>query len=67
MMTVREELHAMVDRLADEDAAEALEYVRWLQSPDESISDSDLAHIKRGEAEIARGEYVTLSEPSRGI
>lgn len=67
MMTVKDELHAIVDRLADEDAAEALEYVRWLQSPGEALSDVEPSRAQSGEAEIARSEYVTLTELARSL
>ena len=38
----------------------ALEYVRWLASEGETLSEEELAVVRRGEDEIARGEYVTL-------
>ena len=67
MTTVRDELHALVDRLPDDDAAEALEYVRWLQSPGETLSEEERAQVQVGEAEIARGEYVTLADLTRSL
>ncbi len=61
-MTAREVLHALVDRLADADVAEVLDYVHWLQSPGDTLSDEELAQVREGEAEIARGEYMTLAD-----
>ncbi len=61
-MTVKEELHALVERLSDTAAVEVLDYVEWLASAAETLSAEDLAEVERGEAEIARGEYVTLAE-----
>ncbi len=66
-MTVKEELHALVDRLADTDASEALEYLRWLLSPGETLSEEELSLVQKGEEEIARGEYVTLAELTRSL
>jgi hypothetical protein len=64
-MTVKEELHRLIDGLAEVEASEALEYVRWLASPGESLSQEKLAAARAGEAQIARGEYVTLEDLSR--
>ena len=36
--------------------------MRWLESDAETLSDEDLERIRRGEEQIARGEYVTLKE-----
>lgn len=66
-MTVKEELHALVDHLGDEDAAEALDYVRWLRSPADALSDVELTRVREGEAEIARGDYVTLADLRRSL
>jgi hypothetical protein len=66
-MTVKEELHVLVEALAEEDAAEALDYLRWLTSEGETLSDRELAIVREGEGEIARGEYVTLGELTRSL
>ena len=66
-MTAKEELHALVDGLADEDAAEALDYLRWLQAPGDTLSEEELGQVREGEAEIARGEYVTLADLTRSL
>lgn len=66
-MTTKESLHQLVDRLADEDAADALEYLRWLTSESETLPDEELAIVRTGEDEIARGEYVTLDDLARSL
>ncbi|HZR97472.1 MAG TPA: hypothetical protein VFE37_02125 [Chloroflexota bacterium] len=66
-MGVKEELHALVDTLDDEDAGEALDYLRWLASDSETLSEEDMEEVRRGEEEIARGEYLTLAELRRAL
>lgn len=66
-MTVKEELHALVDRLADTDASEALDYLRWLQVPTDTLSAEELSLVQKGEEEIARGEYVTLADLTHSL
>ena len=64
-MTVKEEIHSLVDQLAEDAAAEVLDYLHWLTSETETLSDEELARVQRGEEQIARGEYVTLAELRR--
>jgi len=64
-VTVKEELHSLVDLLDDEDAEEALDYLRWLASDSETLSEDDWAAVREGEAQVARGEYTTLAELHR--
>ena len=66
-MTTKEELHSLVDRLADEDATEALDYLRWLQSPGDTLSEEELTQVRNGEEELACGEYVTLADLTRSL
>ncbi len=66
-VTVKEELHQLVDLLADEDAKEALDYLRWLTAGSETLSAEELAQVAKGEDEITRGEYVTLAELKRSM
>ena len=64
---VKDELHALVDHLSDDDAAEALGYLRWLRSAADALSDEGLTQVREGEAEIARGDYVTLADLHRSL
>jgi hypothetical protein len=57
----KDELHHLVDLLDDGEVDEALDYVRWLLSDGDELSPEELELDRRGEEEIARGEYVTLS------
>jgi hypothetical protein len=66
-MTVREELHVLVDALTEEDAAEALDYLRPRTADGEALSEREFEIVREGEEEIARGEYVTLSELTRSL
>ena len=59
---MKEELHSLVEQLDENAADEALEYLHWLTSEGEALSDDELAAVQRGEEQIAHGEYVTLAE-----
>jgi hypothetical protein len=61
-MTIREELHQLVDGLPEEDAAEALDYVRWLIAETDELTPGELAAVEAAEARMARREYTTLSD-----
>ncbi len=58
----RAELHRLVDQLDDINAEILLEYLRDLLSGEEVVTEEELEEIRRGEEQIARGEYVTLEE-----
>ena len=66
-MSAREELHELIDELDEIDAAAVLDHLRWLLSDGEALSPEALAKVRRGEEEIARGEYVTLDELRRAV
>jgi hypothetical protein len=61
-ITVKEELHHLVDGLAGPNADEELSYLRWLASESETPSDENLEVARRGVEEVARGEYITLAD-----
>ena len=64
-MTVREHLQSLVAELGDEHAAEALDYLCWLASAGDTLTDYELAAMHQGEKEIADGKYVMLDELSQ--
>ena len=66
-MTVKQELHHLVELLPDPDAAEALDYVRWLLADGDTLSDEEIEEARLGSEEIARGEYVTLDQLKREL
>jgi len=66
-VTIKEELHSLVDLLDDEAAAKALDYLWWLASDSETLSEDEWAAVREGEAQVARGEYVTLPELRRAL
>jgi hypothetical protein len=61
-MNVKDEIHSLVDQLTEDDAADVLDYLHWLRTDVETLSEEQLARVQRGEEQIARGEYVTLAE-----
>jgi hypothetical protein len=67
-MTIKDDLHHLVDELDEDAADELLEYAQWLAAEeDEPLSDEELARVEAGEAEIRRGDYVTLDDVKRRL
>ncbi len=66
-MTTKEELRRIVDTLSDETAVELLDYAHWLQQESETLSDEELARVKRGEEELRRGESFPWDALRRGL
>ncbi len=66
-MSTKEELHQLVDRLNDSTAEEALDYLTWLASDEDSVSDADLSRVLAGEEQLARGDWVSLTDLRREI
>ena len=66
-MTTKDDLHHLVDELDEAAADELLDYAQWLQQPTDVITDEDRVRVDVGEAEIRRGEYVTLEDLRRQI
>ena len=66
-MTVKDELHQLVDLLPDTEAAAALDYVRWLLADEDTLTEEEMELVRRGQEEIARGDYVTLDELKRDL
>lgn len=62
-MNFKDELHHLVDALSEEDAADALDYLRWLVSDEEETLNTDeRARLKKGRREISQGEYVAWED-----
>jgi len=60
-MTTKDDLHHLVDELDEAAADELLEYAQWLAAEEaEPLTDEEVARVEAGEAEIRRGEFVTL-------
>ena len=66
-MSIKQELHRLVDLLAEEDEESARDYLTWLLADEDTLSDEERAAVREGEAEIARGEYVTLDALTRTL
>ncbi len=67
-MTVRDDLHQLVDQLDEAAADELLDYARWLAAEeDEPLTDEERARVEAGEAEIRRGDYVRLEDVKRRL
>lgn len=61
-MSIKHELHRLVDLLEEDDEESALDYLRWLLADEDLLTDDERAAVGLGEAELARGEYVTLDD-----
>jgi hypothetical protein len=58
-MNIREEIEKALDRLPEEALEGVLEYVRFIQEPEEvEPSEEEVKIVARGKEEIARGEVV---------
>ena len=66
-MSAKQELHRLVDLLDLERVEPALEYLRWLLSEDDVLSDAELTLVGEGEAEIARGEFTMLAKLAQSL
>lgn len=66
-MTMRQELHRLIDLLEDEDEESALEYLQWLINDEDVLTDEERDAVKEGESEIARGEYITLDQLAQSL
>lgn len=60
-MTTKDRLHELVDALSEEDALDLLDYLQMTDEPDE-LSSEELHELQEIEAEMRRGEYVTLEQ-----
>ena len=63
-MTTREELHKLIDTLADDQIAEVREYIDELRG-EESIGEETLAAIREGLADIDHGRVMDVKEYRR--
>jgi predicted transcriptional regulator len=67
-MTTRDELLHLIDALSEDALDELRDYAHWLaEEEDEPLTADELDRVREGEAEIARGEYVTLEELRRKL
>ena len=65
-MTVKEELHQLIDRLADEQARDLLEDLRNAADTDgPALDDEALASLDRGLADIASNRMISLEDFER--
>ena len=64
-MTVRENVHQLVDALPESRLADALDYLADLQDTDAFLSPETHAAIEEGLEDIRNGRTVTLQEYRR--
>jgi hypothetical protein len=64
-MTVRENVHQIVDTLPDERLDDVLDYLAELSEPDEPLSADTCAAIEEGLDDIRNGRTITLEEYQR--
>ncbi|MFZ5449760.1 MAG: hypothetical protein ACOZFS_14110 [Thermodesulfobacteriota bacterium] len=58
-MNIREEIIKALDKLSEESLEGVLEYVKFIQEPEEvEPTEEEIAIIARGKAEIASGDLV---------
>ena len=64
-MTVRENVHQVVDRLPEDRLEDVLDYLAELSELDEPLSDESLAALQEGLEDIRNGRTVPLDEYRR--
>ena len=66
-MTVKDELHVLVDRLAVSELETARRLLTDLRADvdDDPVTPEEMAEIEEGAAQIQRGESMTLAEFKR--
>ncbi|HLV96919.1 MAG TPA: hypothetical protein VKS44_17130 [Candidatus Acidoferrales bacterium] len=65
IMTVRENVHQIVDTLPDECLEDVLDYLAELSEPDEPLSGETRAAIEEGLNDIRNGRTIALEEYRR--
>jgi hypothetical protein len=65
IMTVRENVHQIVDALPDERLEDVLDYLAELSEPDEPLSAETHAAIQEGLNDIRNGRTIGLEEYRR--
>ena len=63
-MTSREELHKIIDSLADDQIAEVRQYIEELRG-EEPLSEATLAAIREGLDDIEHGRVIDVQEYRR--
>jgi len=57
-MSLAQQIGAIVEQMPENKQTLIFELVKTMVSPDDFLSDEDIADIQRARAEFARGEYV---------
>ena len=65
IMTVRENVHQIVDTLPDERLEDVLDYLAELSEPDQPLSAETRAAIEEGLDDIRNGRTISLDEYRR--
>ncbi len=66
-MSVKEELHQLIEQLDEFSVRETLDYIHWFQLSHDSLTPEEWEQVRQGEAQIARGEYITLDDLEREL
>jgi predicted transcriptional regulator len=67
-MDTREEIKKVIDTLPEEALEAVLDYVRFIQEPEEvEPNEADIKAIARGKEEIARGEVVRWRDIKKNV
>ncbi len=57
-MSVAEEIGAIVTQIPERNQMLILELIKTMISPDDILTEEDIADIKQARSEFARGEYI---------
>ena len=57
-MTLAQQINMIIEQMPEKNQALLLELIKTMISPDDVLTDEDIADIKQARAEFSRGEYV---------
>jgi hypothetical protein len=60
-MSIAEQINVIVEQMPEKRQSLILELVKTMLSPDDVLSDDDIADIEQARAEFARGETIPAS------
>ena len=69
-MTIKEKLRQLVECVDDDvdSLEEAIDYLHWIASDEpEELTEEELASVRKGDAQLARGEGIPWEEAKRRL
>lgn len=61
-VAARQTLHQIIDQLSDDDLPDALEYLSWILSEEDTLNPEESCRARDGAEQILRGDFVALED-----